>query len=116
MFVELVDIVGQQATKEIADGAATEIDNRHVTDVKHTRVAPDSMMFFDLATVVNRHIPTAERHRAGTHVTMGLVEESLVCHAGLRVVADQIYRHKKSGTAIVAHESHAAPLSFNLRV
>jgi hypothetical protein len=63
--LQLVDVVGQQAAQEGAGVGAVQVDHAHVGDVEHAGVRPHGIVFFDLRTVVDGHVPAAKVDHLG---------------------------------------------------
>src|SRR5450830_183585 len=73
-YLQLVDIIGQQAAQEGAHVRAFDIDHAHMRHVEHAGIAAHGVVFFDLRAVVDGHVPAAEIDHAGAEGTVGVVE------------------------------------------
>ncbi len=73
-YLQLVDVVGQQAAQEGAHVVALDVDHAHVGYVEHADVGTHRVVFFDLRTIVDRHVPAAEIDHAGACGTVGVIE------------------------------------------
>ena len=80
-FLELVDVVGQQAQEKVFGLRSGDIDGAHVRDVEHAAVAAHGVVFFELRTVVQRHVPAAEVDHFGAEAAMRVVEDGFLCHS-----------------------------------
>jgi hypothetical protein len=59
-FLQLGDVVRQQMAQEWARAITTQVDDRHMRDIKHAGIATHGVMFFFLRAVVQWHIPATE--------------------------------------------------------
>ena len=82
--LQLVDVVGEHVAQERARALAFDVDDAHVRDVEHARVAAHRAVLVDLGAVVDRHVPAAEIHHARAGRAVHGVEGCLFRHAGLR--------------------------------
>ena len=57
---EFVDVVGDRVLEELARFVAGEIDDAHVRHVEHAGVGAHRVVFVDLRTVIDGHVPAAE--------------------------------------------------------
>ncbi|MNE43804.1 hypothetical protein D3C80_1379990 [compost metagenome] len=62
---ELGHVVGQQVLQEGFDPLAGQIDDGHVGDIEHARIAAHRVVLFQLGAVVDGHFPTVEVHHLG---------------------------------------------------
>ncbi len=63
--LQLVDVIGQEATQERAHVGALDVDDAHMGHVEHAGVAAHRVVLFDLRTVVDGHVPAAEIDHLG---------------------------------------------------
>ena len=58
--LQALDVIGQQVLQIALGLMAADIHNGHVRHIKHPALAAHLMVFLDLRTIVQRHVPTAE--------------------------------------------------------
>ena len=77
---ELRDVVREQVAQVVARTRAADVGDEHVRHVEHAGIAPHGVMLFDLRAVVDRHVPAAEVHHAGTRRNVRFVQGCLETH------------------------------------
>ena len=69
--LQFINVVRQNITQKIAGFVTRNIDHTHVRDIKNPCVAAHGVVFFDLRTIVHRHIPAAKIDHARTCANVG---------------------------------------------
>ena len=77
---QLVDVIGKQAQQESFGLAAAKVGGAHVRYVEHAAILTDGMMFLDLRTVVQRHVPATEVDHAGAQLAVLVVKNCFLRH------------------------------------
>ena len=70
---ELVDVIRYQSQQKCLGIRSSDIDGAHVRYVEHATIGTNCMMFFNLRTVVHRHVPAAEIDHLCAHAAMSIV-------------------------------------------
>ena len=68
------EIVREQALQELCLPRSLDVDLAHVGDIEDATVAPNGEMLGNHAFVLHRHLPTGERHHAGTERDVAVVQ------------------------------------------
>jgi len=77
---QLGDVVGDQARQESAAIGADQIDRAHVRDVEHPAVVAHGVVFLDLRTVIDWHVPAAKIDHPGIERAVRGVEYRFLQH------------------------------------
>jgi hypothetical protein len=78
--LQLVDVVGEQTPQESTGISALDIDGAHVRDIEHAGVTADGVVFLDLRTVVERHLPAAKIDHSCAAAAVAFVKDSFLHH------------------------------------
>jgi hypothetical protein len=75
--LQLVDVVGEEFSQEIARARAADVDRQHVRDVEHAGIVAHDVVLVELRTIMQRHFPAGEIDQLGVGLAVPGVEGGL---------------------------------------